>query len=59
MVLNAPLQQKEIVSVSSSAPIGSVCQTVKLRLVESSAQGITSGCYLLKQHVERDRGAEL
>ncbi|XWS09668.1 hypothetical protein CRYUN_Cryun39dG0008900 [Craigia yunnanensis] len=59
MALNAPLQQKEIFSGSSSTPTGSVCQTVTLHLVESSAQGITSSCYLLKQHVERDRGAEM
>lgn len=58
MALNAPLQQQEIVSGLSSTPIGSICQTVTLHLVESSAQGITSSCYLLKQNVEKDKGTE-
>ncbi|EOY13226.1 Acyl-CoA N-acyltransferase with RING/FYVE/PHD-type zinc finger protein, putative isoform 1 [Theobroma cacao] len=57
--LNAPLQPKEIVSGLSSTPTDSVCQTVTLHLVESSAQGVTSSCYLLKRHVEKDRGAEM
>ncbi|XVF18685.1 hypothetical protein REPUB_Repub11eG0044200 [Reevesia pubescens] len=58
VALNGPLQQNEIVSGLSSTPTESVCQIVTLHLVESSAQGFTSSCYLLKQQVEMDRGAE-
>ncbi|XVF78768.1 hypothetical protein PTKIN_Ptkin14bG0162700 [Pterospermum kingtungense] len=57
MALNASLQLQDIVSSSSSTRTGSIRQTVKLHLVESSAQGITSSCYLLKQNVE-SKGAE-
>ncbi|XWS27318.1 hypothetical protein CRYUN_Cryun26dG0104700 [Craigia yunnanensis] len=59
MALNAPLQQNEIVSGLSLTPADSVCQTVALCLVESSAQGFTSSCYLLKQHIEMNRGTEM
>ncbi|KAK2997067.1 hypothetical protein RJ639_026427 [Escallonia herrerae] len=33
----------------------SVRDTITCRLVESSSQGVTSSCYLLKRHAERDK----
>ncbi|XVE50112.1 hypothetical protein DITRI_Ditri01bG0135500 [Diplodiscus trichospermus] len=57
LALNTPLQ-KEIVGGPSSTPSDSVFQTITLHLVESSAQGVTSSCCLLKQLVDRGRGAE-
>lgn len=33
-----------------------LCERVASHLVESSTQGVTSSCYLLKQNVEMDRG---
>ncbi|KAA8526770.1 hypothetical protein F0562_009001 [Nyssa sinensis] len=58
-------------AINSSAPLKgfnygmfnpathSVHDTVTWRLVESSSQGVTSSCYLLKQHVEMDRGGDV
>ncbi|XP_022717257.1 increased DNA methylation 1 [Durio zibethinus] len=57
--LNARLQKKKIVSDLSMIPTDSLCPVVTLHLVESSSQGFTSSCYLLKQHVEMNRGAEM
>ncbi|GMI79494.1 hypothetical protein HRI_001618800 [Hibiscus trionum] len=56
LVLNAPLQQNEIVSASSSTPIDSVYQTIIRHLVESSSKGVTSSSRLLKRHVGKGRG---
>lgn len=52
MVMNSTSIEK-VVPGSSSPATESVCQVVKLHLVESSSQGVTSGCYLLNQHGER------
>ncbi|OMO74815.1 Zinc finger, PHD-type [Corchorus capsularis] len=57
--LNVPLQQNNVVTGLSMTPTDSVFQTVKLHLVESSSQGVTSSCYLLKQHAEMDRGDKM
>ncbi|XP_031266863.1 increased DNA methylation 1 isoform X2 [Pistacia vera] len=51
MVLNSTSIEK--VTGSSCPATDSVCQVVKLHLVESSSQGVTSSCYLSKIHGER------
>ncbi|KAE8674486.1 Acyl-CoA N-acyltransferase with RING/FYVE/PHD-type zinc finger protein, putative isoform 2 [Hibiscus syriacus] len=56
MVLNALLQQNEVVSGSPSTPMDSVYQTVTRHLFESSSKGATSSCLLLKRHVGKGRG---
>ncbi|CAI9088785.1 OLC1v1023211C1 [Oldenlandia corymbosa var. corymbosa] len=43
--------------VDSSLP-GASCHSVTYRLVESSSQGVTSGCYLLKRNLEPSAGHE-
>ncbi|XP_039029602.1 increased DNA methylation 1-like [Hibiscus syriacus] len=56
MVLNALLQQNEVVSGSPSTPMDSIYQTVTRHLFESSSKGATSSCRLLKRHVGKGRG---
>ncbi|XP_050367613.1 increased DNA methylation 1 [Argentina anserina] len=56
MVINSPLVSKEMVSGMSGAT-DSITETVMFRLVESSSEGVTSSCYLLKQPAKLDRGA--
>ncbi|XP_039029296.1 increased DNA methylation 1-like isoform X2 [Hibiscus syriacus] len=55
-ILNAPLRQNTIITGLSSTPMDSICQTVMVPLVESSAKGVTSSCCLLKRHVGKGRG---
>ncbi|KAI5333054.1 Hypothetical predicted protein [Prunus dulcis] len=46
---------KEMVSGTSDPATNSVSDTVTFRLVESSSQGVTTSCYLLKKHAELDK----
>ncbi|KAM2058581.1 hypothetical protein ACFX16_031145 [Malus domestica] len=41
--------------VTSGPASNSVSETVTFRLVESSSQGVTSSCYLFKQHAELNK----
>ncbi|GLU18080.1 hypothetical protein SLE2022_344000 [Rubroshorea leprosula] len=54
-ILTKSLKQKETVTGLSCPPTESACQNVTLHLVESSSQGVTYGCYLLKQRGEMVR----
>lgn len=54
-LLNSPALLTETVSGISCPPLDSVFQTVTCRLVESSSQGVTSTCYLLKHCSDMDR----
>ncbi|GMY32013.1 increased DNA methylation 1 isoform X2 [Fagus crenata] len=54
-ILNSSVIPEEIVSGTLCRARDSVCETVTFHLVESSSQGVTSSCYLLKQHVKVDR----
>ncbi|KAL5564562.1 hypothetical protein UlMin_027726 [Ulmus minor] len=50
--------EKHASTISNPAKVP-VYETVTLRLVESSGHGVTSSCYLLKHHVEMDKGGIL
>ncbi|XP_059662711.1 increased DNA methylation 1 [Cornus florida] len=54
MKSSSPL--KEVDSGKSKPASRSAYRTVTCRLVESSSQGVTSSCYLLRRHVEMGRG---
>lgn len=58
-LLTKSLQQKESVTDMFLPSVDSVGQRVTLRIVESSSQGVTYGCYLSKKHGEMVRGDEM
>ncbi|PRQ31058.1 putative histone acetyltransferase chromatin regulator PHD family [Rosa chinensis] len=55
-VIDLSIVSKEMVS-GLSVTTDSITETVTFRLVESSSEGVTSSCYLLKQPAKLDRGA--
>uniref|UniRef100_A0A5B7BAL2 Uncharacterized protein n=1 Tax=Davidia involucrata TaxID=16924 RepID=A0A5B7BAL2_DAVIN len=57
--VNSSALLKGVDSGMSEPASRSVCHTVTCRLVESSSQGVTSSCYLLKRQVEMDRGGDM
>ncbi|GAV64061.1 PHD domain-containing protein [Cephalotus follicularis] len=56
LVTESSALPKGIVTGMPSPTVDGVCQTVTFHVVESTSKGITSSCYLLKQHVETDKG---
>ncbi|CAK9151689.1 unnamed protein product [Ilex paraguariensis] len=58
-VLNPSASLKGTVSGVSQPAAYSLCDTITCRLVESSSQGVTSSCYLLKRHVETDNRGDV
>nr|UVW45074.1 IDM1 [Camellia sinensis] len=56
-ILKSSALSKEVVSGMSASQ--SICHTIMGRLVESSGQGVTSSCYLLKHHAEINSGGEI
>ncbi|XP_057460987.1 increased DNA methylation 1-like isoform X1 [Actinidia eriantha] len=57
-ILNSSAPLKGVVSSMSQPSSQFVSHAVTCRLVESSSQGVTSSCYLLKRHAESNLGSE-
>ncbi|KAK3198699.1 hypothetical protein Dsin_022114 [Dipteronia sinensis] len=57
-VLNSTVLTKEVVASVSCPVTDSASQTAKLHLVDTSNHGVTSSCYLFKQHVDRGGDAD-
>ncbi|GFS31499.1 acyl-CoA N-acyltransferase with RING/FYVE/PHD-type zinc finger protein [Actinidia rufa] len=57
-ILNSSAPLKGVVSCMSQPSSQFVSHAVMCRLVESSSQGVTSSCYLLKRHSESNSGSD-
>ncbi|KAA8523984.1 hypothetical protein F0562_010585 [Nyssa sinensis] len=57
--MNSSAPFKRTGSGMSEPASHSVCHTVTCHLVESSSQGVTSSCYMLKRQAEMDRGGNM
>ncbi|XP_057506840.1 increased DNA methylation 1-like isoform X2 [Actinidia eriantha] len=58
-ILNSSAPLKGVVSGMSQPSSQFVSHAVMCRLVESSSQGVTSSCYLLKRHAESNSGSDI